>query len=66
MYIIIERDESKYSRFVGEHVIRGTSLRMENVTKDKSDEVIMDGDTKDAQVIMIDDFSTERKPGADQ
>jgi hypothetical protein len=41
VYIIFERDESKYSRFVGENVIRGTFLKMENVIKDKSDEVIM-------------------------
>ena len=34
-------DGSKYSRFVGENVIRGTFLKMENVIKDKSDEVIM-------------------------
>jgi hypothetical protein len=41
VYIIFEKDGSKYSRFVGENVIRGISLKMENVIKVKSDEVIM-------------------------
>jgi hypothetical protein len=66
VYMIIEMEESKYSRLVGEHVIRGVSLKTENVTEDKSDEVIKDWDIKDAQVIMIGEFSGERKPGEDQ